>query len=394
MYRSNGDTRDYRYTGQEREIPHTMSFKAYVLNENTGKKSKNTIHYYIIESENLAVGSVYIASPYDVERISATVLNTGEYANGIKLLTQNKNAKIHYFYSYIKTDGTGATTNNLIYDNAAPIMVNSSMKSISITSWLEDENGRIENSDLTHTVEFVKLNVPVTSLGSEKIEFDKGTKYTIINDYPGDNNILLYYTLDGSDPNDVNNQKRKLYDGEELTINSAITVKAVYFSACGKCAQCKNNNPSSCWNGVFGDTGTYKYTVPTIKNVGSGGSGGNRVVDNTRKYTKDIFGNENLMHVGYINGYPDGSVQPDGKITREEMAAILYRVKNKLYDEPFSVQGDVFPDVTVNRWSVSDIEYMAKYKVIEGYPDGEFKPSRNLSRAEFAALIRRFTGLE
>ena len=98
--------------------------------------------------------------------------------------------------------------------------------------------------------------------------------------------------------------------------------------------------------------------------------------------------------MGYINGYPDGSVQPDGKITREEMAAILYRIKNKQYDEPFSVKGDVFPDVTVSRWSVSDIEYMAKYKVIEGYPDGEFKPSRNLTRAEFAALIRRFTGLE
>ncbi|MDY3031196.1 MAG: FN3 associated domain-containing protein [Clostridia bacterium] len=401
-YRSNGDTRDYRYTGQEREIPHTMSFKAYVLNEATGKISTSKIHYYIIESENSATGSVYIANPYDADRISADVLDTGEYANGIKLLTQNKNAKIHYFYSYTKTDGTGATTNNLVYDNAAPIMVNSSMDTITITAWLEDENGRIENSDFTHKIDFVHLNVPVTSLGNDRVEFDKGTRYTIINDYPEDNNILLYYTLDASDPSDGDNEGRKAYEDEELTLNEAVTVKAVYFSACGKCVECKNGNKPACWYGVYGKTGTYKYTVPTIKYSGGGGGGGGgggstskpQTVDNTRKYTKDIFGNEHPTHIGYINGYPDGSVRPNGKITREEMAAILYRIKNKQYDEPFAVKGDVFPDVPANRWSVSEIEYMSRDGVIYGYPDSEFKPERNLTRAEFAALIRRFTKVD
>ncbi|MDY3929376.1 MAG: chitobiase/beta-hexosaminidase C-terminal domain-containing protein [Clostridia bacterium] len=393
MYRSNGDTRDYRYTGQEREIPHTMSFKAYVLNEDTGKISKNTIHFYIIESENAAGGSVYIATPYDVERISADVLNIGEYANGIKLLTQNKNAKIHYFYSYTKTDGTGATTNNLVYDNAAPIMVNSSMTSITITAWLEDENGRIENSDFTHTIDFVNLNVPVTSLGSEKVEFDKGTKYTIINDYPGNSNILLYYTLDGSNPCDEDNESKKLYGGEEFTLNEAVTVKAVYMSACGKCVECKNGNPSACWNKVYGKTGVYKYTVSTVRYSG-GGRGVGRVIDNTRKYTKDIFGNEHPTHIGYINGYPDSSVRPDGQITREEMTSILYRIISHEYERPFAATGVMFPDVEGSRWSVHDIEYMAYKDIVYGYPDGEFKPANNLTRAEFAALICRFADLK
>jgi hypothetical protein len=93
FYRSNGDREDFRYTGQEREITHTMSFKAYVLNGDTGKTSKNKIHYYIIEPKNVAIGSVYIANPYDVERIGAHVLNTGDYADGIKLLTQSHNDK-------------------------------------------------------------------------------------------------------------------------------------------------------------------------------------------------------------------------------------------------------------------------------------------------------------
>lgn len=399
-YRANGDTQDYRYTGQEREITHTMSFKAYVLNEDTRRVSPNTIHYYIIESEGAASGSIYIGSPYNVDRLSAHVLDTGEYANGIKLLTQNQNAQIHYFYSYTRTDGTSATTNNLVYDNAAPIMVNSSMDSITIVAWLEDENGRIENSDFTHTIDFVHLNVPVTSLGSDEVEFDRGTEYTLINDYPGDENIIMYYTLDGSDPADSSNEGRMVYSGEQLTLNGAVTVSAVYFSACGTCVECRNDNPAGCWNGVYGETGVYRYTVPNIIYSGGGGGGGSRPtqtaepVEESRKYTKDIFGYEHPTHIGYINGYPDGSVRPDGQITREETAAILYRIKNKEYEEPFAMSGDVFPDVTIDRWSVKEIEYMENDGVIYGYPDGTFGPERNLTRAEFAALICRFAELE
>ena len=67
--------------------------------------------------------------------------------------------------------------------------------------------------------------------------------------------------------------------------------------------------------------------------------------------------------------------------------------KNKQYEKPFKTTGEVFPDVEKNRWSVTEIEYMAYHGVIKGYPEGDFRPSNNLTRAEFAALIRRFTDL-
>ena len=54
----------------------------------------------------------------------------------------------------------------------------------------------------------------------------------------------------------------------------------------------------------------------------------------------------------------------------------------------------MFPDVDAERWSAHDIEYMSEKGVVEGYPDGKFKPSGNLTRAEFAALISRFAKLE
>ncbi len=388
-YRQNGDNKDFRYTGQERAITHTMSFKAYVLNQDTGRVSKNTIHYYIIESGNAASGSVYIAYPYDAERISAHLLGTGDYAEGIKLLSQNKTADIHYYYTYTKkSDGQTITTNTAVYDVTRPIIPTELMDDITIVAWLEYEGEKIEGSDEVFEIDFVHLDIPTTSLeASGKVEFSKGTKYTL-KDYPTEENIILYYTLDGSDPTDGDNENRKAYSGEELILNSATTVKAVYFSACGKCVECKVPDMQGCWYGVYGKTGTYKYTIP----VTVGGGGG--TIDKTRKYTKDIFGYEHPTHIGYINGYPDGSVQPEGDITREEITSILYRITNHQYEKPFVATGDAFPDVKVGRWSAHDIEYMADKEIVYGYPDGEFKPSRNLSRAEFAALIFRFTGIE
>ena len=404
MYRRNGDKLDVPYKGAEIFIDHTMSLKAYVLEENSGKTSKNAINYYIIDS-SAESGSVYVGYPYDQgSRYSTDEIIVSPYSEGIKLLTANPNAAIHYYYTYKTEDGKSVTSNTAVYDNS-PIITSPYMTEIKITAWLVDENGSdIAESKKTFPFEFVKLSVPKTSLAETgKIEFASGTKYTLINDYPGDENIIIYYTLDGSDPADETNENRKIYNGEELTISGATTVKTVYFSACGKCVNCKDEKPAECLDSVYGKVGTYQYTVPKQTGGGGGGGGGggyrpsdggNNNIDNTRKYTKDIFGNEHPTHIGYISGYPDGSVKADGQITREEIAAVLYRVRNKTYDEPVQTTGEVFPDVKNGRWSLADIEYLAHYNIINGYPDGEYKPERNLTRAEFATLIRRFAELD
>ncbi len=393
-YRENGGKQDVIYQNQKRYIDHTMSFKAYVKNNETGRVSKNTINYYIIEPEGAATGRVFVGTPYDVSRISADVLDTGEYAKGIKLKTHSSDTVIHYFYTYTQEglQGSVKSPDDMVYDNM-PIMVNKTMMSITITAWLTDKNGNeILGSKETFPIEFVHLKVPETSLGSDKVEFPKGTAYTIINDCEDDKNILLYYTLDGSEPSIESNENRKLYSGETLALNEAVTVKAVYMSVCGKCVYCKDDKPELCTDKVYGRTGVYKYTVPTV--IHTGGGGGRRTIDKTRKYTKDIFGTEHPTHIGYINGYPDGSVKPDGEITREEITSILYRIVNHDYEKPFAATGEFFPDVSMEHWSAHDIEYMSDKNIVYGYPDGEFKPGNNLTRAEFAALIKRFAKLE
>ena len=400
-YRRNGDPKDYDYTGQVLSIPYTMSVKAYV--DNGVRKSKNAINYYIIEKGSVSTGIVYVAYPYDVNRISAAVINTGDYAEGIRLYSPNTTAEIHYWYEYTKKaenpeDRTTVSTNEAIYDVNRPIIPTELMEDITIYAWLEDKDGnRIEGSDakFPHKIDLIHLKVPVTSLeASGNIEFPNGTKYTLVNDYPGDSNILTYYTMDGSNPADEDNPSRLLYDDSQLSLEGATTVTTVYFSACGTCVACKGGDKSECWSGVYGKNGVYRYTVPSAAPSSGGGGGGSHTIDKTRKYTVDIFGNEHPTHIGYINGYPDGSVQPEGDITREEITAILYRVTNHEYEKPFVETGDVFPDVQDGRWSAHDIEYMADKEVVKGYPDGEFKPDRNLTRAEFAALIFRFTDID
>ena len=100
------------------------------------------------------------------------------------------------------------------------------------------------------------------------------------------------------------------------------------------------------------------------------------------------------MHNWYINGYPDGSVRAEGNITRAETAVVLYRVRNTEADVPYSATGEVFPDVTDAHWADYQIEYMDHTGVVRGYEDGTYRPDSAITRAEFAALVRRFIGIE
>ena len=413
-YRANGDPQDF--LRNPRTINKTMAVKAYVYNTKTNQKSAETVHYYVIEDGEEATGSVGLEDPYDAKpdipkRIAAHELGKGKYAEGIKMYPTDTtvDADVHYVYEYTREDDGSSVEiyDDTAYDPSRPIIPTQLMDNLKIQAYLYDDEGKILGSDTMFYFDFIHLKIPETSLEypeNKADEYKKGTKYHVVNDYPSDKNVILYYTTNGSDPR-VDSDNRVEFSGKdagpEEELNKTTTVKTVYYSACGECDGC-STDIKNCTNYVFGEVGVYKYPVPTKISGGGGGggggglpsgSGGSGAVDKSRRYTVDIFGYEHPTHIGYINGYPDGSVQPDGKITREEIAAILYRIKNHEYEKPFVMTGEVFPDVSIDRWSVKEIEYMAEQGVIIGYPDKEFKPARNLTRAEFAALVSRFANL-
>ncbi|MBQ8459632.1 S-layer homology domain-containing protein [bacterium] len=49
--------------------------------------------------------------------------------------------------------------------------------------------------------------------------------------------------------------------------------------------------------------------------------------------------------------------------------------------------GCMFPDVPNSHWAACDIDKLAINDVVVGYPDGLFKPNKNISRAEFATML-------
>ncbi|MGG1515629.1 S-layer homology domain-containing protein [Paenibacillus oryzisoli] len=96
------------------------------------------------------------------------------------------------------------------------------------------------------------------------------------------------------------------------------------------------------------------------------------------------------VKLGFINGYQDGSFQPDGITTRAEFVTMITRA--------FQIQGDV-PD-TGNRpqdieghWAEKVIGLLYAKGIISGYPDGSFLPDNRITRAEMVSILSKLVDL-
>ena len=98
-------------------------------------------------------------------------------------------------------------------------------------------------------------------------------------------------------------------------------------------------------------------------------------------------------HFQYIQGYPDNTVRPEDLITREEVAAVFYRLIESSYRSSILTEQENFPDVDGIRWSVKHIATLSNGNIVEGYPDGRFKPKNPITRAELATIASKFDKL-
>ncbi|OCT16847.1 hypothetical protein A8709_00575 [Paenibacillus pectinilyticus] len=90
-----------------------------------------------------------------------------------------------------------------------------------------------------------------------------------------------------------------------------------------------------------------------------------------------------LIHLGSINGYPDGTFKPEGHITRAEFVSIVVKFL-KLSDQ----SGKVFTDTT-NHWAKDTIAAAAAQGIITGYTDTTFGPDDTITREQMAVIIAR-----
>jgi len=92
---------------------------------------------------------------------------------------------------------------------------------------------------------------------------------------------------------------------------------------------------------------------------------------------------------GLVQGDNRGNANPATNITRAEAAVLLSRVSG--FTATASVTEFVDNDDIAN-WAMSGVVAMVENNVIGGFPDGSFRPSRNLTRAEAFTLIARLVG--
>ncbi|MEW6182913.1 MAG: S-layer homology domain-containing protein [Bacillota bacterium] len=102
---------------------------------------------------------------------------------------------------------------------------------------------------------------------------------------------------------------------------------------------------------------------------------------------------EAAFKAGLLRGYPDGSLRPNARITREEIAAILARVLTQNQKQATTDIETVlarFTDrIRIAIWARKAAALTAQERIIEGRSGGLFAPKENATRAEAVVLLKR-----
>ncbi len=94
-----------------------------------------------------------------------------------------------------------------------------------------------------------------------------------------------------------------------------------------------------------------------------------------------------LSELGISSGYPDGTYRPTYKVSRAEMAIYIIRA---LYGDSFSYSGTpYFSDVPDSHWAFKYIQRIYEDGISTGYQDGTYRPTHKVSRAEMAVYVTR-----
>ncbi len=125
------------------------------------------------------------------------------------------------------------------------------------------------------------------------------------------------------------------------------------------------------------------------------------VITNPESY-KNPFPDTNISYVegkaaselyrrGVLGGYPDGEFKGSRNVNRAEAAKFLLLAKlGAVADLKNSGK---FPDVLEGQWYVKFVVKAAQLGVIEGHPDGYFRPQNTVNTAEFLKMLTKTFGL-
>ena len=197
---------------------------------------------------------------------------------------------------------------------------------------------------------------------------------------------LVYHANDGSDRKIAEpyaNNATVTLKGKDTFTRSGYTFSSWNTQADGKGTSFKPNDKVIVDNIESNDL----YAIWTKNSGGSGGGGRKPTVTIPDDVPTGLNGDD---HYAYIVVYPNGNVEPNGNITRAEVATIFFRLLTEEVRTANSTQSNSLSDVTRGQWFNHAVSTLSSMGIVKGHNDGTFAPNAPITRAEFAAIAARF----
>lgn len=102
-------------------------------------------------------------------------------------------------------------------------------------------------------------------------------------------------------------------------------------------------------------------------------------------------GINDLLRRGLMNGVGNGKFDPDGTVTRAQLVTVLYRLAGT---PSVSGQAQPFSDVPAAQWYTDAVIWAAASGVVNGVGDGKFDPNSRVTREQIATILFRYTAAQ
>jgi hypothetical protein len=144
-----------------------------------------------------------------------------------------------------------------------------------------------------------------------------------------------------------------------------------------------------------GTDGTYSFTMPagavtvkaTFKTAAEVNCPSKAFTDvDTSKWYHEYV--DYALNNGIMEGNGDGTFTPNKELTRAQLAQILYNLAGK----PAVTGKSTFTDVADGAWYSDAVIWAAQQGIVDGYEDGTFHPTTDISRQDLAVMLWRYAG--
>lgn len=198
----------------------------------------------------------------------------------------------------------------------------------------------------------------------------------------------LHLDLDG-DTNSVN--QSHVHAAESVTLAGTLDIDMTDVPSPPAQVMIANLGISGSFSEVVGGPPTWvgilPLGLPPIEQMVIAPSPSFNDVGLTHMFFPDI---EWLASVDVTGGFPDGGYHPSSPVTRQSMAAFLYRLVG---EPPFTPPvTPSFNDVGTGHPFYKEIEWLADTEITGGFPDGGYHPTAAVTRQSMAAFLYRLAG--